>query len=126
MLSASFAVPEHMSWCTVLYWYRCLMSRAYGTECGSRRTMSRGVPGTVAKERAHASYREESSGSVFYTPHFAGTLTWLLSQARPSKMPSPVVAQLGSTFQMWFLAMTFRLRASETSLGRMAGVRERC
>lgn len=35
-------------------------------------------------------------------------------------MPSPVVAQLGSTFQMWFFAMTLRLSASETSFGRMA------
>lgn len=45
---------------------------------------------------------------------------WLLSHARPSKMPSPVVAQLGSTFQMWFFAITLRLSASETSFGRMA------
>jgi hypothetical protein len=52
--------------------------------------------------------------------YFAGTLMWLLNHARPSKMPSPVVAQLGSTFQMWFFAMTLRLRASETSFGRMA------
>jgi hypothetical protein len=62
-------------------------------------------------------------GGVVY---FAGTLMWLLSHARPSKMPSPVVAQLGSTFQMWFFAMTFRLRASETSFGRMAVCEKTC
>lgn len=36
-------------------------------------------------------------------------------------MPSPVVAQLGSTFHVWSLATTARLRASETSFGRIAG-----
>lgn len=50
----------------------------------------------------------------------AGSLTLLLSQARPSKMPSPVVAQLGSTFQVWSLAIRCRSSMSETSLGRIA------
>lgn len=52
--------------------------------------------------------------------HFAGSLTLLLSHARPSKMPSPVVAQLGSTFQVWSFAIRCRSNASETSFGRIA------
>lgn len=39
---------------------------------------------------------------------------------RPSKMPSPVVAQLGSTFQTWSLAILSNCRPSDTSFGRMA------
>lgn len=35
-------------------------------------------------------------------------------------LPSPLVAQLGSTFQTWSLAILSRSRAWATSLGRMA------
>ena len=38
----------------------------------------------------------------------------------PSKMPSPVVAQLGSTFHTWSLAILSNCSRSETSLGRIA------
>lgn len=55
------------------------------------------------------------------TAHFwLGSLTLLLSHARPSKMPSPVVAQLGSTFHVWSLAIRCRSSMSETSLGLIA------
>nr|POF11644.1 hypothetical protein CFP56_44482 [Quercus suber] len=54
--------------------------------------------------------------------YFGGSLTLLLSHARPSKIPSPVVAQLGSTFQTWFLATRSSSSMSETSLGRIAVV----
>lgn len=40
----------------------------------------------------------------------------------PSKIPSPVVAQLGSTFHTWSFAIFSSCSLSETSLGRMAGV----
>jgi hypothetical protein len=47
--------------------------------------------------------------------------TWLqLKRTSPSKMPSPVVAQLGSTFHTWSLAIFSSCRRSETSFGRMA------
>ena len=42
---------------------------------------------------------------------------WLTS---PSKMPSPVVAQLGSTFHTWSFAILSNCRRSETSFGRIA------
>jgi hypothetical protein len=48
-------------------------------------------------------------------------LVWLqLGRTSPSKMPSPVVAQLGSTFHTWSLAIFSNCRRSETSFGRMA------
>lgn len=37
---------------------------------------------------------------IWTVAHLGGSFTLLLSHARPSKIPSPVVAQLGSTFQM--------------------------
>jgi hypothetical protein len=76
-----------------------------------------------SRQRDAVGYMDAGMGISFGVAemaYFAGTLMWLLNHARPSKMPSPVVAQLGSTFQMWFFAMTLRLRASETSFGRMA------
>jgi hypothetical protein len=44
------------------------------------------------------------------------------ARTRPSKMPSPVVAQLGSTFHTWSFAIFSSWSLSETSLGRMAVV----
>jgi len=43
-------------------------------------------------------------------------------RTRPSKMPSPVVAQLGSTFQTWSFAMLLSFSFSDTSFGRMAAM----
>lgn len=57
----------------------------------------------------------------FQYNHFGGVFTLELSHARPSKMPSPLTAQLGSTFQMWFLAMVFSSSSSEISCGVKAG-----
>ena len=74
---------------------------------------------TAEEERG---YRGEGSVAIrLYLPP-CGSLTLLLSHARPSKMPSPVVAQLGSTFQTWSLAILSSCSLSETSFGRMAGV----
>lgn len=58
--------------------------------------------------------------SFKFAAYFAGSLTLLLSHASPSKMPSPVVAQLGSTFQTWFLAIRSSSIMSETSFGDIA------
>jgi len=41
-------------------------------------------------------------------------------RTNPSKIPSPVVAQLGSTFHTWSLAILSNCRRSETSFGRIA------
>jgi hypothetical protein len=76
---------------------------------------------------------------LFFLPsfllYFFSTLTFWLSQERPSKiprgvssvlllfkgiLPSPLVAQLGSTFHTWSLAILSRSRAWATSFGRIA------
>jgi hypothetical protein len=43
-----------------------------------------------------------------------------MEHTRPSKIPSPVVAQLGSTFHTWSFAIFSSWSLSETSLGRIA------
>lgn len=56
---------------------------------------------------------------VYFLAGAGGALTLLDSQARPSSRPSPVVAQLGTTYQT--LSFSFdRFRASVTSCGFMA------
>ena len=60
--------------------------------------------------------------------YFLGTagagvaLTLLDSQANPSSRPSPVVAQLGTTYQTLSLSF-WSCKASVTSCGFMAGVK---
>jgi hypothetical protein len=62
--------------------------------------------------------RGNGSKGLYFEP--GGSLTLLESHANPSKIPSPVVAQLGSTFHTWSLAILSNCRRSETSFGRMA------
>ena len=54
--------------------------------------------------------------------HLGGSLTLLLSHDKPSKIPSPVTAQLGSTFQIWPFALRLSSSLSDTSCGRIASM----
>lgn len=78
-------------------------------------------------DRARARLFEEQALLIllFFFLYFlagaGGALTLLESQARPSRRPSPVVAQLGTTYQTLSLSLE-SCRASVTSWGFMAAM----